>query len=327
MYTGRYYSLSDVASWTRRETGVFVLISGALTALHALAGWTWLIVPWPAVAVIGTAVAFITGFKNNASYGRLWEARQVWGGIVNASRAFGILVLDFIPDQSARTRILYRHFAWLTALRYQLREPRTWESMHKPSNVEYRRKYRVPEWEGTIQSELAALLDEAECSYILGRKNRAAQLLELQSEDLRRCAETSLPGEMKHLEVQRLLTAFADTQGKCERIKNFPYPRQYATLNLLFVWVFIALVPLSVISEFQKLGAFYVWLTVPVSVIISWVFHTMEKIGESSENPFEGSANDVPITALSRTIEIDLREMLREEKLPPPISPMNNVLM
>ena len=75
------------------------------------------------------------------------------------------------------------------------------------------------------------------------------------------------------------------------------------------------------------MGAFYVWLTVPVSMIIAWIFHTMEKIGESSENPFEGSANDVPITALSRTIEIDLREMLREEKLPPPISPTNNVLM
>src|SRR3954449_9883730 len=144
--------------------------------LHAFAGWTWLIVPWPPVAVIGTAVAFITGFKNNASYGRLWEARQVWGGIVNASRAFGILVLDFIPDQSARTRILYRHFAWLTALRYQLREPRTWENMQKSYNTEYRRKYKVLEWEGSIESVLAALLDPGECSYILGRKNRATQL-------------------------------------------------------------------------------------------------------------------------------------------------------
>jgi putative membrane protein len=133
-------------------------------------------------------------------------------------------VLDFIPDQSARTCILYRHFAWLTALPYQLREPRTWESMHKASNVEYRRKYNVPEWEGTMQWELAALLDEAELSYILGRKNRAPQLLELQSEGLRRCAETSPPGEMKHLEIQRLLTTFADAQGRCERIKNFPYP-------------------------------------------------------------------------------------------------------
>jgi putative membrane protein len=327
MYTGRYYSLMDVANWTRRETGMFVLISGALTALYALAGWKWLMVPWPPVAVIGTAVAFITGFKNNASYGRLWEARQVWGAIVNASRTFGILVLDFIPDQSARRRILYRHFAWLTALRYQLREPRSWENMQKSYNTEYRRKYKVPEWEGSIESELAALLDPGECSYILGRKNRAVQLLELQSEDLRRGAEASLPGEMKHLELERLLAAFADTQGRCERIKNYPYPRQYATLNLLFVWLFIGLVPLSLISEFQKLGASFVWLAVPVSVIISWVFHAMEKIGESSENPFEGSANDVPITSLSRTIEIDLREMLREEKLPPPISPMNKILM
>src|SRR3954453_22182477 len=207
MHTGRYYSLMDVATWTRRETGMFVLISGALTALYALADWTWLMLPWQPVAVIGTAVAFITGFKNNASYGRLWEARQAWGAIVNASRTFGILVLDFIPDQSARTRILYRHFAWLTALRYQLREPRTWESMHKPSNVEYRRKYKVPEWEGSLESELAVLLDETECSYIRKRKNRGAQLLELQSEDLRKCAEASLPGEMRQLELQRILAA------------------------------------------------------------------------------------------------------------------------
>ena len=105
------------------------------------------------------------------------------------------------------------------------RVPRSWENMQESYNTEYRRKYKVPEWEGSIESELAALLDPGECSYILGRKNRATQLLELQSEDLRRSAEASLPGEMKHLELERLLAAFADTQGRCERIKNYPYPR------------------------------------------------------------------------------------------------------
>ena len=132
---------------------------------------------------------------------------------------------------------------------------------------------------------------------------------------------------MRQIELQRALAAFIDAQGRCERIKNFPYPRQYATLNLIFIWLFIVLVPLALLSEFQKLGASFIWLTIPVSTLIAWVFHSIEKIGESSENPFEGSANDIPITSLSRTIEIDLREMLREEKLPAPLTPVNNISM
>jgi ion channel-forming bestrophin family protein len=98
-------------------------------------------------------------------------------------------------------------------------------------------------------------------------------------------------------------------------------------LNLFFVWLFIVLVPFGLMPEFQKLGDRFIWLTVPVSLIISWVFHTMDKIGDSSENPFQGSPNDVPITSLSRTIEIDLREMLREDDIPPTIAVMNNILM
>ena len=327
MHAGRNYSLKEIAAWTRRETVVFVLLATILTALYTLAGFKWLMVPWPPIAVMGTAVAFIIGFKNNISYSRLWEARQVWGGIVNSSRTFGMLVLDFMPDPKARSRIIYRHFAWLAALRYQLREPRAWENMWKAAHSEYPRNYRVPEWEGTLAADLAPLLDAGEHSYVLERKNRATHLLDLQSKDLRRNAEASLAGELKHLELQRLLGAFADAQGKCERLKNYPYPRQYATLNLFFVWLFILFVPLGLMPEFQKLGDRFVWLTVPVSVVISWVFHTMEKIGESSENPFEGGPNDVPITSLSRTIEIDLREMLREQDIPPAIVAVNNILM
>lgn len=80
------------------------------------------------------------------------------------------------------------------------------------------------------------------------------------------------------------------------------------------------------LQEFEKLGGHLIWLCIPFSVLASWVFTTMEKIGESSESPFEGSANDVPITAISRTIEIDLREMLGETTIPQPIKPQNNIL-
>ncbi|MEZ5355273.1 MAG: bestrophin family ion channel [Bryobacteraceae bacterium] len=327
MHSGRHYSLREVIAWTRRETAVFLLVAAVPTALYALADCRWLTLSWPPIAIVGGAVAFITGFKNNASYGRLWEARQVWGAIVNSSRTFAVLVHDFIPDNSARQRIYYRHLAWLTALRYQLRQPRSWENMRLAHNREYRRKYSVDEWDGSMEAELTPLLDAAEHSYVLARTNRAAHLIHLQSGDLRRNAEPGLQGEIRHVELERALASLLEAQGKCERIKNFPYPRQYATLNLFFIWLFIVLVPLGLLPEFQKAGDPFVWLTIPVSVMIAWVFHTMDKIGESSENPFEGGPNDVPITSMSRAIEIDLREMLGEKNIPPPIQPLNNILM
>jgi len=70
-----------------------------------------------------------------------------------------------------------------------------------------------------------------------------------------------------------------------------------------------------------------VWLSIPFSALSTWVFTTMEKIGESTESPFEGSANDVPITAISRTIEIDLKEMFGETNIPAALKPENNILV
>lgn len=329
MHAGRNYSLREVAVWTRRETAVFVLVATLPTALHALLGWRWLALPWPPLAIIGTAVAFVTGFKNNASYSRLWEARQIWGGIMNSSRAWSLLLHDFLPaeDLTLRRSLTYRHLAWVTALRFQLREPRAWENMQRPSNAEYRRRYQVAEWEPTLDAELARWLPGAERSAVIARKSKATQLIALQGRHLRALRSAGSLTELEHVELERQLVGFLDAQGRCERIKNFPYPRQYATLNLFFIWLFICLLPLGLLAEFQKMGGWQIWLTVPVSVIVSWIFHTMDKIGDSSENPFEGSPNDVPITAISRTIEIDLRDALGETDLPAALQPVNNILM
>ena len=327
MHTGRHYSLKEVAVWTRRETILFVLIAAVPTALHAWAGWTWLGVSWLPIALIGAAVAFITGFKNNASYARTWEARQIWGAIVNSSRTWGILVNALIEDPEARRRLFYRHFAWLTALRFQLREPRGWETMNCPDNVEYRRRYKVPEWESNLEEELAPLLSEADLRYVLARKNRAAHLIHMQSQDVRSLTAATAESELRRLELERTLAALIETQGKCERIKNFPYPRQFATLNLFFVWLLIAVVPLGLLREFERFGEGYIWVAIPASVLVSWIFHTMDKIGDASESPFQGGPNDVPITSMSRGIEIDMREMLGETELPPAIPPVNSILM
>lgn len=339
MHAGRKYSLKEVLYWTRRDIFKLSAVATIPTLLYELLDWKWLAVPWLPIALIGTAVAFLVSFKNNASYDRLWEARQIWGGIVNSSRTWGIMVKDFITNEhvlsplseqdlkQVHQQMLYRHMAWLTALRFQLRESRVWENMNKNYNAEYRKFFSIPELEGKLEDELTSYLSPEEKTYILSKKNRATQIISLQSKELRELRKKGLIEDFRHMELEGILKEFYDQQGKCERIKNFPYPRQFATLNVYFVWLFILLLPFGMLQEFEKLGASFVWLSVPFSALVSWVFHTMEKIGEATENPFEGSSNDIPISALSRTIEIDLRDMLDETKLPEPLKPVSNILM
>ncbi|MFT6739463.1 MAG: putative membrane protein, partial [Paraglaciecola sp.] len=93
------------------------------------------------------------------------------------------------------------------------------------------------------------------------------------------------------------------------------------------VWLFVLLLPFGLVGQFKEMGHAATFLTIPFSVLISWVFITMEIVGDNSEDPFEGFVNDVPMTALCRTIEIDLREMLGETDLPLGIQPENDVLM
>ena len=196
--------------------------------------------------------------------------------------------------------------------------------MGRAHNAEYKSFYKVAEWDGQLETELSHLLSGPDLAYVLARKNRATHLLDLQMRDIRKFGAVA---DSRLCELQHVLQSMVESQGKCERIKNFPYPRQYATLNHFFVWMFIILTPLGMMQEFRALGDGLVWLTIPASTMVAWVFHTMDKIGESSENPFEGSPNDVPITAMSRMIEIDLREMLGESDIPPALQPVHHILM
>lgn len=333
MHTGRHYQLGEVLLWTRRETFWFVVIGTIPTLLFALADWKWLSIPWVPVALLGTAVAFVTGFKNNASYNRLWEARQVWGSLVNLSRYWGCIAHDFLQASDAlrdikptQKRLLYRHIAFLTALRFQLREPREWETMGHSHNKEYQRKYPVAEWTTQLDNELQPFLEPEELKQVLAFRNRASYLLNRQSQEVASLYAGGNISEMQQVTLSQTISRLFDEQGRSERIKNFPYPRQFTTLNLFFIWVFIFILPLGMIAEFSKLGRDCVWLAIPSSVLISWVFHTMDKIGGVTENPFEGSANDVPITAMTRNIEIELREWLGETNLPPALKPVNHIL-
>lgn len=131
----------------------------------------------------------------------------------------------------------------------------------------------------------------------------------------------------KQIEMQQIINDFNDHQGKAERIKKFPLPRQYANMSFIFVCLFIFLLPLGMVGEFAKIGNAGVWLLIPFGAIVGWIYVVMELIGDYSENPFEGLNTDIPMLSICRTIEIDLLNMLGEQNLPKPIQPVNDILM
>lgn len=344
MYTRRNYSIPIMFSWTRRYIFLFLMIATFPVLLYEIIGWKWLYLPWLPIGLVGTALAFIIGFKNNASYGRLWEARKIYGGIVNASRLLATMLNDFITNEHAKKErtekeffqikktIIMRHIAWMTSLRYALRVKKPWESTSfNKSDMEYMNKIKIKEYEVPFEDELDGYLSDKEKAYILSMTNKQTACLNLQSSHFKELKMEGLIEDFRHIEFKHMIAELFTLQGKAERIKNFPYPRQFATLNLYFVWAFIFLLPFGLMHEFDLIGEAlskqsdasllcltitdnFVWLTIPFSIVISWIFFTMERIGDVSENPFEGVGNDVPITTISRGIEIDIREMIGDDR-------------
>jgi putative membrane protein len=345
MHAGKQFSFIEVAVWTRFDLLFLLIISAIPTTLYALLGWKFLAIPWLPIALLGTAVAFVVGFKNNASYERMWEARKAWGGITNTSRSWGIMVKDFITSKHAsgnftdeeirkfQLQLIHRHYAWITALRFQLREPRAWEAIYTKQNQEYKNKYfKVEEQEGDLKTELLKYLPAEEVDVIMSKTNKAAYIISMQSEQLKHLfMHKGLIEDFRHMELEKILVEFYNQQGVCERIKNSPYPRQFATLNKYFIKLFILLLPFGMLQEFDKLstetGECLIWLAIPFSTLSAWIFTTLEKIGSATESPFEGSANDVPITTISRSIEIDLREMFNDPPVPSPVQKQHNLLL
>lgn len=335
MHTGRSYKFSEFLYWTRRNIFWLLLVGTIPTVLYEVFDLKWLSIPWPVVALLGTAAAFIVGFKNVQTYNRTWEARQIWGAAMSASRSWALMCRDFIEDIDKYQPIIYRHFAWLTALRYQLRANRPWESTHKAYNKEFQQFYTIPEKQTSLEDELIKYITKEEMNNILSKNNRAAQLLSLQSIALKNLHKEGLIDNFRFLEMHGALMKFSDHQGKSERIKNFPYPRQYATVNALFVNLFCLLLPFAMLGEFNHLNnnitgvlkGNMVWFVIPFSALISWVYTSLEQVGESTENPFEGNANDVPISQMSRAVEIDIREMLGETDLPPLLVPQKGIVL
>ena len=330
MYIKRNYGFLMTFMWSKNPFIYGAIYAALISAMYLYADF-YILLPWQPISLLGIAVAFYLGFKNNSSYDRTWEARKIWGGIVSNSRSFATAVLTMIdtgndPDnKQIHQSIIYRHIAWLQALQLQLRQSRPWE--HKNEYIKNIVGTDVDSnFNSRICTAVAPLLTRSEHQSYEGKSNVASMILHTQSKEIQKALKAGWIDSIQQKRLHELIGELYNDQGRSERIKNFPFPRQYASTALWLSIVFSALVPFGLLPILIDSGVHPAW-NAPLSALIIWVFFLMEKIGDYSENPFEGTYNDVPITAISRSIEIDLRHMLDEDQVPEPLKDVNGFLI
>lgn len=259
----------------------------------------------PSLTIYGTVLAILIGFRTNEAYNRYWEARILWGQLVNQSRNFARMTLSLINPSSLadeksgdmrefHQELIYRQLAYNNALRLHLRKQENWEEL-KPFLKE-------KEWEG-----------------YLPMVNKPTQILNFQSRRLQSLLNQEPGKDFRQIRFEETLNEIYNIQGGCERIKNTPFPRIYSLMTKGFTWIFATLLIFSLYDEFD-------WQLLVIRGMVGYVYITLDKIQALLKNPFDNTIADTPMTSLCRTIEIDLRQMLGEKDLPAPIQPVNGIL-
>jgi len=343
MIVSKGVSFIKIIQWSWVHIIWLLLFSSGIASLYYF-NILKITIPWLPISVIGTAVAFFVGFKNNQAYDRMWEARKIWGGLINDSRTWGMQIDGYITNtfnkdisseeiKEIKKSLIHRHIAWLYIHRKQLLVPTNWEHINQSGLVAkkargYQKKFGIGLVEDDVEGiKLSELVSSEELDRLVKTKNIATQMINEQSQELTKLREKGVIDDFRHVELMQVLSNFYHLQGKNERIKKFPLPRQYANTSRYFVGIFLLLFPFSMIPELMAIGEVGFWISIPITALVGWVYVMMELVGDYTENPFQGMANDIPMLSLCRTAEIDLREILNESNLPDPIKAKKNILM
>lgn len=259
------------------------------------------------LTVVGIALGVLLGFRNNAGYDRYWEGRTLWGRLVNASRSFVRQASAFLrtadgeETETGRERarfiraITYRVIAFSLALRHHLRRDDPF-------------------------LELGALLPPDEIARLRRARNVPSVLLVLLGEQIGEARRSGWLDSILAASLDETLTEFATIQGGCERIRNTPLPPVYTDIGHKIVLAFCALLPFGLVRDLGPLMP-------PATLVIAFSFLLLSRISLLMADPFGRRPNDLPLTALCRTIEIDLRDALGEEDLPDPLQPESGILL
>lgn len=294
-----------------KRLGLLFLLDSTIAILYTQFGVDWLALPSLPLAIIGGALSVFLAFRNNSAYDRWWEARSLWGALVNTARTFSRQVLTLVDEPNGYTadtesenthtatgepkltkhELVEVQIAYVHALRCHLR-----------------RQNPFPELESRLPAHLV--------TYLRKQKNVPIAMLLLMGQQLRHFFDEGRLDSIRFTNIDNTLTDLCNVQGACERIKNTPLPRQYHYLPRLLVAVYSVLLPLGLV---EGLGM----LTPVVSVLVSFIFISLDTIGKEIENPFENTVHDTPMSSLTRSIEINLLQNMGRENLPREIRPVD----
>jgi len=309
MILKRNFDLRKVFWNIRFESITTLLVAILILVLHRLKIID-IALPFSIAAILGSALAIFIAFRNQSSYARWWEARTIWGGIINNSRIFARQIIANVDNavtigkatkadaDAYKKEMINRQIAFAHSLRLHLRRQNSFQ-------------------------EFQHLLSENEFNEIKQKQNRPNILLHTQGLRIKEAMQKEMLGAFDNISMEPNLATFSNWQGACERIKNTPLPMNYQYFTKLFLYVFIFVLPICLIGDFTKMNIDF--MIIPVSFIICFVFAVMNRVGEINENPFENQIQDIPMTALCNTIERDLKEMLGDT-LPEKLEPQNGFL-
>jgi putative membrane protein len=250
------------------------------------------VIPAIIPTLLGTAIAFFIGFNNNQAYDRWWEARRIWGSLVNDSRSYARNLLNYVEgDETTVRRMIYRHIAFLYALKTNLR------GGTNDCNVRY--------------------LNESDRLSIQGASNLHNAILNLQSADLQLLSKNGHIDGFRFMEINAMLVRFSDSMGMAERIKNTVFPTTYSYMTKVFIWLFVVTFTLVISESAGVVSIFLGWL-------IGFVFVSTQINGMNLVNPFVNNSASIPLNQITRGIEINLLEMMGAEDVPEPVKPIND---
>lgn len=250
--------------------------------------------PVTIAAFLGTAISLILSFKLNQTYDRWWEARKVWGAVVNDSRSLVRQVLSFTSgapdDDGVLTKLVHgvarRQIAWCYCLGQSLRG-RDW------------RTYTVDH------------IDSGEVAVLERHDNRPVALLQLHADALSALESRGAISDYQRVALDDTLTRLTDSMGKAERIRNTVFPKTYRLFLKAFIYVFITILSVS-LSEVEG------YWEILVTTAISTPFLLLERTSRQMQDPFADQPTDTPVTAIARTVEINIRQLLGDKNVPDP---------
>jgi putative membrane protein len=272
----------------KKEITLLTLYSTAVFVAHTYFNFPGVSIPIAIPGILGTIISLLLAFRSNQAYDRWWEARNLWGRIVNDSRSFARQVLTFVDNtydeeekRTIKERMIKRQMAWCYSLSQHLRG----QNGH---------------------SNISNFISEEEKQAIASASHVPLALMEQHANDLRLLLRQNWINEYQQVTMDETLTQFSNSMGGCERIKNTVFPVTYSVYIHFLVLLFVMLLPFALIELF---GIFQI----PLVVAISSSFFLIEKMAIHLQDPFENKPTDTPTTTISRSIEQNLRQLLKDE--------------